>query len=204
MKALDAERQRAVLDGAVQLFEKYPLKDITLDKLTKVSGVAAFDVIRHFHSSENILKAVLERELELMAAAAQAPELRMPGESIHDELRTLSRIILDQYRKRTGFMGKLLSEALQEPKVAALYYSTFIVQGRALFAEFLRIRAEFGELNSDLDIEAASATFLASLIGSVMTFELFGGKQVETLDEERLLGQMCSTFLNGIVKQERR
>src|ERR1700733_3377575 len=100
MKSLDTERSRAVLDGALQLFEKHPLKDITLEKLTKVSGVPAFDIIRHFQSSENILKAVLERELEMMAASAQDPGLRMPGETIEDELRILSSIILDQYRKR--------------------------------------------------------------------------------------------------------
>ena len=201
MKSLDSERNRAVLDGALKLFEKHPLKDITLEKLTKVSGVPAFDIIRSFQSSENILKAVLERELELMAAAAQAPELRMPGETIGDELRILAGVILDQYRKRLPFMGKLVNEALTDQKVAALYYGTFIVQGRLLFAEFLRVRHGFGELRDDVDIEAASAIFLASLIGSVMTFELFGGKEVETLDDERLLCQMCGTFLDGISKK---
>ena len=200
MKALDPERQRVVLDSALKLFEQYPLKDITLDKLTKVSGVPAFDIIRHFQSSENILKAVLERELELMAAVAQAPELRMPGETIEDELRILAGVIFDQYRKRMQFMSKLMGESLKDPKVGELYYSTFIVQGRQLFAEFLRVRSEFGELQSGVDIEAASATFLASLIGSLMTFELFGGKHVETLDEERLLRQVCRTFLHGVAR----
>lgn len=201
MKPLDTERHGAVLDGAMTLFEKYPLKDITLENLTKVSGVAAFDIIRHFQSSENILKAVLERELELMAVAAQAPQLRMPSETIQDELRVLAGVILDQYRKRMPFMGKLMEEALHDPKVGALYYATFIVKGRMLFAEFLRVRQQFGELHDDVDIEAASATFLASLIGSVMTFDLFGGKQVEALDEDRLLHQICDSFLRGIAKK---
>lgn len=200
MAKLDPEQNRAVLDGAMKLFDKHPLKDITLDRLAKLSGVPAFDILRHFYSSENILKAVLERELELMSAAAQAPELRMPGENIADELRILADIILDQYRRRIPFMGKLLTEALAEPKVASLYYATFIVQGRGLFAEFLRVRQEFGELADDVDIEAASAMFLASLLGSVMTFELFGGKHVETLDADRLVSQMCRTFLKGILK----
>jgi len=202
MKALDPEQKRAVLDGAMQLFEKHQLKDITLEKLTKISGVPAFDIIRHFQSSDNILKAVLERELEMMAAAAQEPELRMPGETIEDELRILASIILDQYRKRHAFMGKLMEEAARDSKVGALYYGTFIVQGRMLFAEFLRIRHARGELWEDLDIEAASAMFLAALIGSVMTFEFFGGRHVETLDEDRLLRQLCLNFLRGVAKRD--
>jgi AcrR family transcriptional regulator len=201
MKTLDTDRYRAVLDGAMRLFEEHPSREITLEMLTKTSGVPAFDIVRHFQSSEKIFKAVLERELELMAAAAQAPELRMPGETIEDELRILAGVILDQYRKRLPFMGKLMSEALGDPKVGALYYTTFIVGGRLLFAEFLRVRHELGELRDGVDIEAASAIFLASLIGSVTTFELFGGKQVESLDDERLLCQMCGAFLHGIAKR---
>ena len=73
MKPLDSEQQRAVLDGAMRLFETHALNDITLDTLSRASGVAAFNIIRHYHSSDNILQAVLERELELMAGAAQPP-----------------------------------------------------------------------------------------------------------------------------------
>jgi AcrR family transcriptional regulator len=198
---MDAERQKAVLDHAMLLFAKEDLRDITLDKLSKASGVAAFDIIRQFHSSENILKAVLERELELMAAAAQAPELRMPGETLGDELHILAGVILDQYRRRIPFLGKLLSEAMKDAKVGALFYGTFIVQGRLLFTEFLRIRRQFGELRDDVDVEAAAAMFLASLTGILLMHELFGGKEVETLDDDRVLRQMCDTFLHGVVKR---
>ncbi len=201
MKNMDADQVRIVLDTAMQLFSKVELREITLDKLTKASGVPAFDIIRHFQSSENILKAVLERELELMAAAAQAPELRMPGETLGDELHVLAGVILDQYRKRIPFLGKLLPEAMTDPKVGALFYSTFIVQGRLLFTEFLRVRREFGELRDEVDIEAAAAIFLASLTGILLMHDLFGGKQVEVLDDERVLKQMCDTFLHGITRK---
>jgi AcrR family transcriptional regulator len=200
---INAERQRAILDAAMELFEKHTLKDITLDRLSKVSGVSAFDIIREFQSSDMILKAVLERELELMAAAAREPQLRMPGETMEDELRMLAGVILDQYRRRIAFMGKMLDEARHDPEVAGLYYQTFVVRGRRLFAEFLGARAEYGDLADGVDVEAAAAMFLAALLGSVMTFELFGGIQVESLDEERLLCQMCRTFVSGVAVRRR-
>src|SRR5665213_462908 len=153
MKALDADQQRAVLDGAMQLFGQYDLKDISLDKLTKLTGIAAFDILRQYHSSDNILKAVLERELELMAAAAQAPELRMPGETLSDELHVLAGVILDQYRKRLKFLSKILNEAMHNSQVGTLFYSTFIVQGRLLFTEFLSARKERDELRGQVDVE---------------------------------------------------
>jgi len=201
MKALDSNQQRAVLDGALQLFATHDVADITLDKLTKLTGVASFDIVRHYFSSENILKAVLERELELMAAAAQAPELRMPGETLHDELRLLAGVIFDQYRKRIPFLAKMLNEAMGSQQIGALFYSTFVVQGRLLFTEFLRVRKERNELREHVDVEAAAAVFLASLTGMFMMHEIFGGRQVEPLDEERALDRMCDIFLEGITKK---
>ena len=201
MKALDADQQRAVLDGAMQLFTKHDLKDISLDKLSKQTGVAAFDILRQYHSSDNILKAVLERELELMAAAAQAPELRMPGETFGDELHVLAGVILDQYRKRLPFLSKMLTEAIDNPKVGSLFYSTFIVQGRMLFTEFLSVRKDRSELRDEVDVEAAAAMFLASLTGMFITYEILGGRHVEPLDDERMVGQMCEIFLKGVIRK---
>jgi hypothetical protein len=90
----------------MELFEKHTLKDITLDRLSKISGVSAFDIIREFQSSDMILKAVLERELELMAAAAREPQLRMAGETMEDELRVLAGVILDQILPPHRFHGQ--------------------------------------------------------------------------------------------------
>jgi AcrR family transcriptional regulator len=202
MMSLDAERQKAVMDAAMQLFAKKQLNEISLEQVTKASGVSAFDIIRHYQSSENILRAVLERELELMsAAAALEPELRMPGETLKDELHVLAGVILDQYRRRVPFLTKLLTEAMADPRVGALFYTTFIKQGRLLFTEFLRVRMEHGELREDVDVEAAAAIFLAALTGIMMSHEMFGGKEVEPLDDERVLHEMCDSFLKGIAKK---
>ena len=200
MKPLDSEQQRAVLDGAMRLFETHALKDITLDTLSRASGVPAFNIVRHYHSSDNILQSVLERELELMAGAAQPPDLRMPGETLEDELRVLAGVIVDQYRRRIPFLRKLLAEGLRDEKAGALYYRTFIMQGRLLFTEFLQIRRDRGELQDEIDVEASAAIFLAALTGILLTHEVFGGRSVETMDDERVLSQTCRTFLHGVAK----
>jgi AcrR family transcriptional regulator len=160
-----------------------------------------FDIVRHYQSRENILKAVLERELELMAAAAHTPELRMPGETLNDELQVLARVILQEYRRRLPFLVKLLGEAMRDPEVGALFYRTFIVQGRLLFTEFLEERKRVGELRHDLDVEAAAAMFLASLTGALLVVELFGGKLVEALDDERLVSETSDIFLEGVKRK---
>ncbi len=198
MTALSAEQQRMVLDGAVQLFAGNDLGGITLEKLARTCGISAFDIVRHYQSRENILSSVLERELELMAAAAHAPELRMPGETLRDELHVLAGVILQEYRRRVPFLGRLLAQSLHDPQVGALFYRCFIVQGRRLFTEFLNERKSLGELRPDLDMEAAAAVFLAALTGPILLIELFGGREVENLDDDRLLASLSDVFLRGV------
>jgi AcrR family transcriptional regulator len=198
VKTLTAEEQKMVLDGAVQLFTKSELEEITVDKLARACGVSAFDILRHYHSRENILTAVLERELELMAAAAHAPDLRMPGETLKDELHVLAGVILQEYRRRLPFLGRLLAEAMDNREVGELFYRTFIVQGRMLFTEFLNERMRLGELRENLDVEAAAAIFLGALTSPVLLVELFGGQHVEVLDDDRLLAGISDVFLGGV------
>lgn len=198
--SLSTEQQRMVLDWAIRLASTQDLSSITLDHLTKASGVPAFDIIRHYHSKENILAAVLERELELIAGSVPAPELRFPGETLRDELQVMAKIMLHEYRSRLPFMGNLLAEAMKNPEVGALFYRTFIVQGRLLFTEFLNVRKRLGELREEVDVEASAAFFLSGLTFILLVIELFGGKQVEDLDEERLVQSMADVFLKGIEK----
>jgi len=187
-----------VLDSAVKLAFTQELSSISLEDLTKASGISAFDIVRHYHSKENILAAVLERELELIAGSVPSPELRFPGETLRDELQVMAKIMLNEYRIRLPFLGRLLAEAAKNPEVGAMFYRTFIVQGRLLFTEFLNVRKRLGELRDDVDVEASAAFFLSALTFILLVVELYGGKQVEALDEERLVQSMSDLFLRGV------
>ena len=196
--SLDPEQQTRVLDSAVELFTRHELNSITIDQITEISGVSAFDLVRHYRSKENLLASVLDRELELMSAAAYAPELRMPGETLRDELETVGRTILAEYRNRLPLLSKLVLESMKDSQVGALFYRTFIVQGRRLFAEFLNTRKQLGEVRHDLDVEAAAAMLLSFLTSVIMLGEMCGGKTVETIDDHRVITQMSEVFLRGI------
>ncbi|OFW36157.1 MAG: hypothetical protein A3J28_01560 [Acidobacteria bacterium RIFCSPLOWO2_12_FULL_60_22] len=198
---LTSEQQRMVMDSALRLMAAQSLEEITLEQLTRSSGVPAFEIIRHYQNKENILAAVLERELELMAGAVPAPELRFPNETLRDELQVLAKIMLQEYRARLPFLGKLLTEAIRNPEVGSLFYRKFIQQGRLLFAEFLNIRKQRGELRQEVDVEAAAAMFISALSGILLVVELFGGQQVEPLDEERLVRELTSLFLHGVLER---
>ncbi|OFV98455.1 MAG: hypothetical protein A3F68_00205 [Acidobacteria bacterium RIFCSPLOWO2_12_FULL_54_10] len=198
--ALTPEQERKVLESAMQLASTRELGDISVDQLARACGISAFNIVRHYHSKEKILEAVLQRELQLIAGAVPSPELRFPTETLRDELQVLAKVILLEYRQRLPFLGKLLGEAMRNPAVGEILYRTFVQQGRLLFTEFLKLRKERGELRKEVDIEAAAAMFLAALTGILLVVEVFGGKQVEKLDDERLVRELTNVFLHGVTE----
>jgi len=61
--------------------------------------------------------------------------------------------------------------------------------------------ARLGELREDVDVEVSAAFFLSGLTFILLVVELFGGNQVEALDEERLVRSMADVFLKGVERR---
>src|ERR1700694_3760529 len=120
--SLSTEQQRLVLDAAVKLAFTQELSAISLEDLTKASGISALHIVCQSHSKKNILPAGLERELELIAGSVPSPELRFPGETLRDELQVMAKIMLNEYRIRLPFLGRLLVEAMKNTDVGAMFY----------------------------------------------------------------------------------
>lgn len=196
---LNPEQQRIVLDAALAVLTRGGLTATIVEKIAEKCAISAPKIFFHFGGTEKMLEALLTRQLELIAASVSVPELRFPGETLRDELEGLGRIILQVCRSHLGVLRAMLAEALRSQEFAEIFYRTFILRGRKLFVEFLAARRERGELRQDLDIEAAAASFLASLIMSLLLIEVFGGKSVERVDDERLVKSMTELFLNGVL-----
>ncbi|MBM3736336.1 MAG: TetR/AcrR family transcriptional regulator [Acidobacteria bacterium] len=195
---LSTEQERKVLDAAMNLAAARDIDAITLDELAKEAGVPGYAIGLHYRSRENILIAALDRELAVIAGAVAPPELRFPGETLLDEVQMIAKIMLGEYRSRLPFLSRLLTQAMKSPDVGAIFYRSFIMKGRFLFTDFLNERKRRGELREDVDIEVAAAVFLAALTSVFLVVEIVGGKQVEHLDEERLVRSMADVFLNGV------
>lgn len=194
---LSPEQVRTVLDAALELLSGGGLRVDFVEKIADQTGIPATRIYVHFGGTEHLIEALLERELELMAGSVPVPELRFPGETLRDELEVLARVILDQCRSHIGLLRAMLGEALRNPAFATVFYRTFILRGRRLFTEFLNARRDRGEVRSDVDMEAAGAFFLSSLTFSLLLMEVFGGKEVEQIDDERLVKNVAELFLTG-------
>lgn len=198
--SLDLEQQSSVLEAAIQVLGTNGLDASFIDLVGKQAGVSPESIFVHFEGPKGLIESLLDKELQIMAGSVPSPKLRFPGEILEDELKLLSRIIMEEYRKNMLFMRTMLVEALQNPEFAAAFYRAFILKGRRLFTDFLEARRRVGELREDLDIEAASAFFLCALTFSLLLLEMMQGKTVEQIEDDRLIEGMSDLFLRGVLK----
>ncbi len=200
--SLSSEQEKRVLDAAMSLAGERELSAIGLDDLAKASGIGAMSIAMHYRSKERILEAALDRELALIAGSVAPPELRFPGETLRDEVGVIAKIMLEEYRRRLGFLSRLLTEAMRNPEAGQIFYKSFIRRGRLLFVDFLNERKSRGELRDDVDIEASAAMFLAALTSVFLVMEVVGGKHVEPMDDERVVKALADVFLNGVGRRD--
>ena len=199
---LTTEQHNAVLDAALTVLAKGGITATIVEKVAERCAIAAPRIFLHFGGTEKLLEAILQRQLELISGSVPAPELRFPGETLRDELEGLARIIIDVCRSHLGVLRAMFAEALRSQEFSEVFYRTFILRGRQLFDEFLMERKTRGELRADLDIDMAAASYLSSLIMSLLLVELFGGKWVEAVDDERLARSMTDLFLRGVLPEK--
>jgi len=201
-EALTTEQHNAVLDAALTVLGKGGITATIVEKVAERCAISAPRIFLHFGGTEKLLEAILQRQLELISGSVPAPELRFPGETLRDELEGLARIIIEVCRSHLGVLRAMFAEALRSQEFSEVFYRTFILRGRQLFDEFLIERKSRGELRADLDIDMAAASYLSSLIMSLLLVELFGGKWVEAVDDERLARSMTDLFLRGVLPEK--
>ncbi len=199
---LTTEQHNAVLDAALTVLGKGGITATIVEKVAERCAISAPRIFLHFGGTEKLLEAILQRQLELISGSVPAPELRFPGETLRDELEGLARIIIEVCRSHLGVLRAMFAEALRSQEFSEVFYRTFILRGRQLFDEFLIERKSRGELRADLDIDMAAASYLSSLIMSLLLVELFGGKWVEAVDDERLARSMTDLFLRGVLPEK--
>jgi len=201
---LSTDQQKIVLDAAISVLSREGMTATILEKVAETCAIAAPRIFLHFGGTEKLLEAILQRQLDLIAGSVAIPELRFPGETLRDELEGLGRNMLDVLRRHLGALRAMLTEALRSQKFAKIFYRTFILRGRQLFDEFLMERKQRGELRGDLNVDLAAASYLSSVMMSLLLLELFGGKMVETISDDQLASGMTDIFLYGVLPVEHR
>lgn len=167
-KHLPADERRAVtVEVVVNLAAEQNPSDITTSAIAKRMGVTQGALFRHFPTKDAILEAVMtwvaERLLSRVDRAAQ---------SVTSPLAALEAVFMahiDFVSEHPGVPRMLFGE-LQRPgeTLPKRMVQTLIQRYGERLRHLLERGKAIGELDANLDIEAASVSFIGSIQGLVM------------------------------------
>ena len=145
-------RRRAILDATAAMLDEMPVAQVSLNELSRRSGLAKSNVLRYFESREAVLLELLDSaSQEWLAALEQAvPAAVDAGASVSDRGDQLAAAIAASLASRPVLCDLISAQAAVlernvSPQVAAQYKRAAIVNMTVLGRLALRSVAELGE-----------------------------------------------------------
>ena len=201
----DARREQ-ILQTAVSLFAQKGFKGTTTKEIAAAAGVSEAMVFRHFASKDELYAAILDTK------GCQDGVRRFPWEENEvlrkaiedkDDFAVFYNIAFDALNKHEadiGFMRLLFYSALEEHKLAEMFFSGYISKIYGFIGGYVAERQADGAFR-DLDPRMAVRSFLGMLIHHSLNNLLWDkNRMIIDITNQEAATSFAEILLNGVRK----
>ena len=190
------ERRRVTVETVVELAAEQNPNDITTSAIAKRMGLTQGALFRHFPNKAAILQAVMEWVAERLLARVDQAIKAAPSSLA--ALEAIFMINAEFVSDRPGVPRMLFGELQRAEDTGSKQMVRILIHlyGKRLRKLINDGKAD-GEINSNLDTEAASNLFIGSIQGLVMQSLLVGDVSIVKRDAPKIF----KIYLNGITSQ---
>jgi AcrR family transcriptional regulator len=191
------EKRAEILAAAERCFARSGFHGATIAQICDAAGISPGHLYHYFASKEAIIGAITGSGLEYAKARfAELTEDQDPIRSLVSEFERLEAL----NRTKSGVLLDVLAEAARNPEIGKVLRDTS-EEMRRLLADFLRRGQARGQIDPDLDADAAAA-LLISMIDSSKTL-LVRAPAIDARRSAEVLDKMISRFLSPPVGPSR-
>ncbi len=190
--------EQKILNAAIRVFASEGYEGATTRKIAEEADVNEVTLFRKFQSKENILRAVITRNREVILKTLDSVLRMEKEEDIETSLRALGRGLMKVMRERVNIMVILIAEGRRNPEVAEILES--VVQTIvARISEYFEFQIKNGKMRY-INPRTAALAFLSyfchmSQLRGVISKDILGNS------EEEFAG-FVDIFINGILSAE--
>ena len=164
------ETRRRVIDATVELIDRLGYRSVTIDAVSRASGVSKSTIYRHWSSRNSLLLDAFTSYVD------ESTEVADSGDAIAD-LRTYLRKIA--YHVSVGGAGQivtgLISDSLEDREFAENFRVKVIEPRRLGFLQILLRGQDRGQIRQDVDLRSA----VDALYGSIHHRLLMTGEPID-------------------------
>lgn len=158
MDSLSAEKRKAILDGAAQVFAERGYEGASMSMITAAAGVSKGTIYQHFEGKAALFGATVARECEAMLGEVFHPG--GPGTTLRETLTEIGlRLVTLILSPKAMAMERIVTaEAARFPELARVFFEAGPARAVAAMAGLLRAQVAAGRLVLE-DAEFAGEQF---------------------------------------------
>jgi len=190
--------EKKILNAAIKVFASEGYEGATTRRIAEAADVNELTLFRKFQSKENILRAVITGNREVILKILD-PVLSMEKEKdIETSVRALGRGLMKVMRERINLMVILIAEGRRNPEVAQILES--VVQAIVVrISEYFEFQIKNGKMRH-INPRTAALVFLAYLghmsqLRGIVSEDILGNSEDE-------LDGFIDIFINGILNAQ--
>ena len=163
-------RRQEILNAAFVCFARQGFHQTTMDDICREGGVSPGAVYRYFSSKEEIIEASCEGCYSTDMSEVEAALKLGDTQQVLNELArlTFADLTLPNSHVRLAVQVLWWSEAMRSPEMLESLRAQSVDSWKSLLAGVIARAQEQGEVNSELDPEAAARVLLATWQGLVL------------------------------------
>lgn len=198
------DKPEQILQGAMQVFLHHGYAETSMDRIALEAGVSKHTIYSHFQNKEGLFIALFERlVLRHFQMAIEGNDSHADTESCECELplteppkkvlRRIAEIFLARMDdpEYIAFVRLLFAESGRFPELAQLYMQAVVYKGDRVLSQYFQSHPDIQVPDSDI----AARIFSGSLIAFILSQEVLHGKQIFSIERERMIDGLINTIL---------
>ncbi|UOF92947.1 TetR/AcrR family transcriptional regulator [Fodinisporobacter ferrooxydans] len=193
------EKQRRILQAAVQLFAEKGFHASSTSEIAKKAEVAEGTIFRHFKTKKDLLYALVA---PMFIKFATPMILKDPKRIIGESEKSAALVLEELFANRFQLFNEnwprikiILQEAQIHPEIMEALIENIARQARILGGQFVQERMQAGEFR-ELPIHAVTRAIFSTMLGYLFFAHAFP----EESDEKTDIQEMVDILLHGIKK----
>jgi AcrR family transcriptional regulator len=188
------ERRTAILEAALRVWAKRGFDGTSVQEVAREAGLTKGTLYLYFPSKRALLEETLRRYS--LRPDIEAGLERLRGQPLEAVVRGLVAVLWRGLEARRELAGVLLRELPNHPEEARRFLEQVMLPMNRLLARYLE-EVLPAERWAVLDPLVAARSLLGMVVTFFLTQEVFGGRELLPIPEERILATVTELFLHG-------
>ena len=196
-KLSKADRRKAIVETAANLFAEVGFRGGTTRELAKRVGVTEPVLYEHFQTKSDLYAAIIEDSgRQDFAKGREVLEQKAAAGDPLDFFTTLATLIADHQAGHPNYLRLILFSALEKHEMAELCFERHAIVIHQIVTNFIKRQIALGKFRQ-LDAPLAARSFMGMVMHYMIFDQHFGFKLVRS-SRKRAIDSMVDTFLHGM------